>query len=87
MKYTRTRHQIGAILVSLALIATAKSAMAEEPTPGYNTKIPESIMTPDTVPAFLFGDFKEIGHRDKSISIGHQTELIRFSFQYVCQQL
>ena len=49
MKYTRFRHQIGTILVSLALIATAKSDMAEEPTPGYNTKIPESIITPDTV--------------------------------------
>ncbi len=49
MKYTRTRHQIGTILVSLALIATANSAMAEGPTPGFNTKIPESIMTPDTV--------------------------------------
>jgi hypothetical protein len=49
MKYTIPRHQIGTILVSLALIATAKSAIAEEPTPGFNTKIPESIMTPDTV--------------------------------------
>jgi len=49
MKYTRTRHQIGTILVSLALIVTATSSLAQEPTPGFNTKIPESIMTPDTV--------------------------------------
>jgi len=49
MTYTRTRHQIGTMLVSLALIAASKSAIAEEPTPGFNTKIPESIMTPDTV--------------------------------------
>ena len=49
MKCTRTRHRIGALLVLLTLIATAKSAPAEDPTPGFNTKIPESIMTPDTV--------------------------------------
>ena len=35
-----------------ALFATALFAItvsAEEPTPGYNTKIPKSIMTPDRV--------------------------------------
>ena len=49
MKYTSTRDQIGTILVSLALIVTTTSSLAQEPTPGFNTKIPESIMTPDTV--------------------------------------
>lgn len=49
MKSTRTRHQIGANLVALLLVATATSTLAEEPMPGFNTRIPESIMTPDTV--------------------------------------
>ena len=49
MKYTRTRHQIGTILVTSLLMAMATSSLAEAPTPGFNTKIPESIMTPDTV--------------------------------------
>jgi hypothetical protein len=49
MKYTRVRHQIGTVLGSLALVVVATSSLAQEPTPGFNTKIPEAIMTPDTV--------------------------------------
>jgi hypothetical protein len=33
--------------VSLAVFILAGNAFAEEPTFGYNTKIPESIMTPN----------------------------------------
>ena len=49
MKSTRTRNHIGTILASLVLMAMASSTWAEEPTPGFNTKIPESVMTPDKV--------------------------------------
>jgi hypothetical protein len=36
--------------LSLSVLAVlATSALAEAPTPGFNTKIPENIMTPDTV--------------------------------------
>ena len=43
-------------------------------------------MTPDTVPAFLSGDFKEIGHRDKSISVGHQSEFVRSMSQDILNE-
>ena len=36
-------------LVSLAVFVLAGNALAEEPTPGFNTKIPEWVLTPDTV--------------------------------------
>ena len=28
-------------------IALSQNALAEDPTPGYNTKIPEGLLTPD----------------------------------------
>lgn len=43
-------------------------------------------MTPDMVPAFLFGDFKEIGHRDESISVGHQSEFVRSTSQDILNE-
>ncbi len=44
-----TGRQIGALAASLSLVAAALPALAQRATPGYNTRIPESIMTPDTV--------------------------------------
>jgi hypothetical protein len=38
-----------AVAAALQGVAISQEAIAEEPTPGYNTKIPESIMTPDKV--------------------------------------
>jgi hypothetical protein len=35
--------------LAIAVIALAGNAFAQEPTPGYNNKIPEGIMTPDEV--------------------------------------
>ncbi len=44
-------------IVSLAVFIFAGNAVAEEPTPGYNTKIPESIMTPNDLETRI-GTFK-----------------------------
>lgn len=49
MKTSRTRHLVGTVFASFALTATATSSLAQEPTPGFNKRIPASIMTPDTV--------------------------------------
>jgi hypothetical protein len=38
-----------AVAAVLQGVVISQEAIAEEPTPGYNTKIPESIMTPDKV--------------------------------------
>jgi len=40
---------LAAVLASLTLIGLAPPVGAEEPTPGYNHKIPANIMTPDRV--------------------------------------
>jgi hypothetical protein len=40
---------ISSVTVVLAATLMTPTAFAEEPTPGYNNKIPESIMTPDKV--------------------------------------
>jgi len=51
MNLSRVVHRMSTVAVSAGL-ATAlmmSVVVAEEPTPGYNTKIPESIMTPDKV--------------------------------------
>ncbi|CFX47543.1 conserved exported protein of unknown function [Candidatus Filomicrobium marinum] len=37
------------VLISASVIALAPAAWADKPTPGYNYKIPDKIMTPDTV--------------------------------------
>ena len=37
------------LMVLAITIILVTQAIAEEPTPGYNNKIPESILTPDTV--------------------------------------
>ncbi len=37
------------VLALMAISVVLTLAWAEEPTPGYNNKIPESIMTPDKV--------------------------------------
>ena len=39
----------GSVLALVAVSVFLSMAWADEPTPGYNTKIPESIMTPDKV--------------------------------------
>ena len=44
-------------IVSLAVFVLAGNAVAEEPTPGYNTKIPESILTPNDLETRI-GTFK-----------------------------
>jgi hypothetical protein len=51
MNPNRTIHKVAAFAVPAVLAAAlmAPTAFAEEPTPGYNNKIPESIMTPDKV--------------------------------------
>ena len=51
MNLNRTIHKVAAFAVPAVLAAAlmAPTAFAEEPTPGYNNKIPESIMTPDKV--------------------------------------
>ncbi len=36
-------------IVVIAVIALLGNSFAEDPTPGYNNKIPESILTPDAV--------------------------------------
>ena len=38
-----------AVAAALHGTVTSQGAIAQEPTPGFNTKIPESILTPDTV--------------------------------------
>ena len=51
MNLNRTIHKVAAFAV-LAVLVTAlmtPTAFAQEPTPGFNNKIPESILTPDTV--------------------------------------
>jgi hypothetical protein len=51
MNLNNSMHKVAAF-TALAVLAAAlmtPSALAQEPTPGYNTKIPESIMTPDKV--------------------------------------
>ncbi len=51
MNLNRTKHKVAAFAVPAVLAAAlmTPTAFAEEPTPGYNNKIPESIMTPDKV--------------------------------------
>ncbi len=51
MKLRRTVKSIVALLVlpAMAIALLAPVAFGEEPTPGFNHKIPESIMTPDKV--------------------------------------
>ena len=41
--------RILAVAAALHGTVTSQGAIAQEPTPGFNTKIPESILTPDTV--------------------------------------
>ena len=47
MRPRRLEAVLLATLVNCALITG--TSVAEEATPGFNTKIPESILTPDTV--------------------------------------
>lgn len=51
MKRNTTIHKVAGFAVTavLAVALCAPTAFAQEPTPGYNNKIPESIMTPDKV--------------------------------------
>jgi len=51
MNLINTMHKAAVFAAPAALAAAlmTPSALAQEPTPGYNTKIPESIMTPDKV--------------------------------------
>ncbi|MCP4897416.1 MAG: DUF1254 domain-containing protein, partial [bacterium] len=51
MKLSRAIHKLSAIaaLAALAVVLVVPPVLAQEPTPGYNTKIPESVLTPDTV--------------------------------------
>ena len=46
-----------AVLAAAGLLATTLAAAGEVKTPGYNHKIPEKIMTPDTVET-RFGTLK-----------------------------
>ena len=38
-----------AVAAALQGAVLSQEAVAEEPTPGFNNKIPESVLTPDTV--------------------------------------
>ena len=51
MNLNRTIHKVAVFAVPVVLAAAlmTPTALAQEPTPGYNNKIPESIMTPDKV--------------------------------------
>ena len=51
MNLNRTIHKVAAFAAPAVLAAAlmTPTAFAEEPTPGYNNKIPEKIMTPDKV--------------------------------------
>jgi len=51
MNLSRVVQKVSTIAVSagLSIVLMMSVVLAEEPTPGYNTKIPESIMTPDKV--------------------------------------
>ena len=51
MNPSRTMHDVLTIMVLAVLAAflMVPAVPAQEPTPGYNTRIPESIMTPDEV--------------------------------------
>ena len=51
MYLKRTIHKVTAFAVPavLAAVLMTPTAFAQEPTPGFNNKIPESIMTPDKV--------------------------------------
>ncbi len=51
MNLSRTIHKVAASTVPAVLAAAlmTPTAFAQEPTPGYNNKILESIMTPDKV--------------------------------------
>ncbi len=51
MNLNRTIHKVAAfsVLAVLAAALMTPTAFAQEPTPGFNNKIPESILTPDTV--------------------------------------
>ena len=51
MNLNRTIYKVAAFAVPAVLAAAlmTPTAFAQEPTPGYNNKIPESIMTPDKV--------------------------------------
>ena len=51
MTLNRTIHKVAVFAVPAVLAAAlmTQAAFAQEPTPGYNNKIPESIMTPDKV--------------------------------------
>jgi len=51
MNMKRIKNKLAVIVVPALLAATSEIsiALAQEPTPGYNTKIPASIMTPDKV--------------------------------------
>jgi hypothetical protein len=51
MKLSRTIRQVAMFSVTVVLAAAimAPAASAEDPTPGFNNKIPEAIMTPDKV--------------------------------------
>ncbi len=44
--------RILAVAAALQGAVISQEAIAEEPTPGYNNKIPESIMTPDKAPTY-----------------------------------
>jgi len=49
MNLRRTRLEVAVFVVTIVLVASfmTPAAIAQEPTPGYNNKIPESILTPD----------------------------------------
>ncbi|MHC4178064.1 MAG: hypothetical protein ACYSWU_11195 [Planctomycetota bacterium] len=49
MKNTVLRIFTIAVCALFATVLLAAPVSAEKPTPGFNTKIPESIMTPDKV--------------------------------------
>ena len=51
MNLNRTIHKVAAFATPAVLAAAlmTPTAFTQEPTPGFNNKIPESILTPDTV--------------------------------------
>lgn len=68
-----TIHRISLALVAAAVIGGGLSAAAAEKTPGYNHKIPDSIMTPDSVETRLGTLTYFDGMPDKKPSICFMT--------------
>ncbi len=81
MNLSRTMHKVPTItaLAVVAVVLIVPAVLAEEPTPGYNNKIPESIMTPNSLKTRIgtFEYFDGIPTQETADAIYNHLDYIR----------